>query len=433
MALELDRVRKLIERGLERYGRGQLEEAMVEWEQALQLDSRNTEARDLMAFVREKLMAGGDPAAWQNEFAVAPGTDGQGRTGWALADDPPPRSDPDDDGGPTMEVPAAAPAADAGKRTRTWGGHGRVQPVGIPGDPEMPSSSEALFPAAEVTTDPGPQMIAASLEELDWSRVNSDARISGDAVTRSAETLPSLPGAPVDAAYAPVAPAAAAGGDPFDEFEDAAPGRRSPKITLQSPIPALLAATMPSPSPEESTVGAGASAAAAEAGRLPGGSRPTLAFGAPGAGPPRAHTRASDAAAVDPLGAARKRAAELVDRARDELDGGSIEAAAEAAEFALTEGERAPAPGIAEVIEPARPLFERIFEAYVGPIQGSPVVTLTAHEIAAMTFDHRTGFLLSRIDGSMTIEEILDVSGMGAFDSFRILSSLLRAGIVTIR
>jgi len=109
-----------------------------------------------------------------------------------------------------------------------------------------------------------------------------------------------------------------------------------------------------------------------------------------------------------------------------------VEAAAEAAEFALTEGERAPPPGIAEVIEPARPLFQRIFEAHVGPGSGVPSVNLSAHEIAAMTFDHRTGFMLSRIDGTMAVDDILDVSGMSAFESFRILSSLLRAGIISI-
>ena len=74
----------------------------------------------------------------------------------------------------------------------------------------------------------------------------------------------------------------------------------------------------------------------------------------------------------------------------------------------------------------------RVFEAHVGPGSGVPRVMLASHEIAAMTFDHRTGFLLSRVDGMMTVEELLDVSPMGSFETFRILSALLRAGIVSM-
>src|SRR5262245_44876815 len=42
-----------IERGLERYGRGELVAAIVEWESALKLDPSNLRARQYIQYVRE--------------------------------------------------------------------------------------------------------------------------------------------------------------------------------------------------------------------------------------------------------------------------------------------------------------------------------------------------------------------------------------------
>jgi DNA-binding IclR family transcriptional regulator len=47
-----------------------------------------------------------------------------------------------------------------------------------------------------------------------------------------------------------------------------------------------------------------------------------------------------------------------------------------------------------------------------------------------MDMDHRAGFLFSRVDGVMDVEQLQEVSGMPRFDALRILSLLLREGIV---
>jgi hypothetical protein len=120
-------------------------------------------------------------------------------------------------------------------------------------------------------------------------------------------------------------------------------------------------------------------------------------------------------------------ASELVDRCRTMLEHNRVEAAVAAAESALREGERAPPPGIAEVIEPARPLFERAFEAFVGSMDQVPILAISEGVLATQGLDHRAGFLLSRIDGLMTIEHLLDIAGMPRFEALRILSSLLRS------
>jgi hypothetical protein len=120
-------------------------------------------------------------------------------------------------------------------------------------------------------------------------------------------------------------------------------------------------------------------------------------------------------------------ASELVDRCRTMLEHNKAEAAVTAAESALREGERAPPPGISEVIEPARPLFERAFEAYVGSLDQVPILAISEGVLATQGLDHRAGFLLSRIDGLMTIEHLLDIAGMPRFEALRILASLLRS------
>ena len=48
------------------------------------------------------------------------------------------------------------------------------------------------------------------------------------------------------------------------------------------------------------------------------------------------------------------------------------------------------------------------------------------------SFDHRTGFLLSCIDGTLPIDTLIDISGMGRFEAARTLSRLLRRKIIKI-
>jgi hypothetical protein len=44
--------------------------------------------------------------------------------------------------------------------------------------------------------------------------------------------------------------------------------------------------------------------------------------------------------------------------------------------------------------------------------------------------DHRTGFLISLIDGSATLEAIVDRCGMPKSDALRILYELVKRGII---
>ena len=54
-------------------------------------------------------------------------------------------------------------------------------------------------------------------------------------------------------------------------------------------------------------------------------------------------------------------------------------------------------------------------------------------DLATAELDSRSAFLLSRVDGNLTFEEILDVAGMTRLEAFRYLARLLLRGILEVR
>jgi hypothetical protein len=50
-----------------------------------------------------------------------------------------------------------------------------------------------------------------------------------------------------------------------------------------------------------------------------------------------------------------------------------------------------------------------------------------------LSLDPRAGFLLSRIDGSLSFEALFSVSGMSRLDTLRVLAQLLDQDIIAIR
>jgi hypothetical protein len=310
-----EKVRRCIDRGLARYGRGDLRAAIGDWQEALSLDPGNKEANTLIEFVQRKLDAEG------------------------------------------LAHPDKKPTAPALPSFDDWG---------------------AEEPEHDAHVHEAPTAIVGGL---------------------------GLPG--------------------FDE--DADTGQHPIRhMTVESPIPKLLAQiTNPDWRPptlredgapeaelfDEDTRRLGSEPHATPAGRVPS----------------TAQSPAEDSARE-----VRLRAAELVDQCRGYLERGNLEAAAVAAEAALREGEHAPLPGIPEVIEPARALFERAFEGFVGPSQGVPACAMSAAALTGQDLDHRAGFLLSRIDGVMSLEALLDIASMPRFEALRILASLLRVKAIRL-
>ncbi len=80
----------------------------------------------------------------------------------------------------------------------------------------------------------------------------------------------------------------------------------------------------------------------------------------------------------------------------------------------------------------SRERLEQLFTSRLGPLSRIPRVAIPDHEIRWLGLDHRAGFLLSRVDGCHTLEEILDVSGMPRLEALKTLSELVGAGTVRL-
>jgi hypothetical protein len=127
----------------------------------------------------------------------------------------------------------------------------------------------------------------------------------------------------------------------------------------------------------------------------------------------------------------RRRVSELLSLAREAAERGDHLHAVEAAEAAS--GEDPDGKGGPVILHRHRDLLYRIYEGHIGEMTQVPLLAVPLHQIAAERLDHRTGFLLSRIDGLLSFEDILDVAGMPRLDAYRILSNLLRRGFIEVR
>jgi hypothetical protein len=102
----------------------------------------------------------------------------------------------------------------------------------------------------------------------------------------------------------------------------------------------------------------------------------------------------------------------------------------------LAEGILASDPKHAEAstcAESARAVLLKMYTARIGPLDRVPFVTVPRHQLKWLTIDHRAGFVLSHIDGTSSLEMILDVSGMPPLDALRILLDLVQQRIVAFR
>lgn len=128
----------------------------------------------------------------------------------------------------------------------------------------------------------------------------------------------------------------------------------------------------------------------------------------------------------------RASATELLGECRTALGENRPGAAALAAELALQLADRAPPPGVDDLIEPSRALFERAFRAFMGnplacPIRAIPTETLSEHGL-----DERAAFLMSRMDGMTSLADLIDSSGLKHFEAVRVVAALRRAKAIDL-
>ena len=120
----------------------------------------------------------------------------------------------------------------------------------------------------------------------------------------------------------------------------------------------------------------------------------------------------------------------LLDECQAALRDGRVDGAAMAAEMALQLREQAHSPKIDDIVDSARPLFERAFCACIGDMKCAPIRAIRSEELAAHGLDHRAAFLMSRMDGMLTVGDLLDIAGMPRFEALRLMAALRRAQAV---
>lgn len=84
--------------------------------------------------------------------------------------------------------------------------------------------------------------------------------------------------------------------------------------------------------------------------------------------------------------------------------------------------------------EPPDP--EQLFSKYVrllGAFTRVPIVTVPIEKIPTLSMDNRMGFLIALIDGSSTIQTLLDVASMPPREVLHALVTLRDLGIVAFR
>jgi hypothetical protein len=124
----------------------------------------------------------------------------------------------------------------------------------------------------------------------------------------------------------------------------------------------------------------------------------------------------------------RRRITALLDRAAVWVRSSDLERAVIAADLALSED---PNSALAQkLIQRNLETFTTSFQAFLGDLQRTPVLARPLHELGSAPISPRAAFLLSRIDGTLSLDEILDVCGMPRLEAFRYLCQLFLRGIL---
>src|SRR4029078_4713917 len=106
----------------------------------------------------------------------------------------------------------------------------------------------------------------------------------------------------------------------------------------------------------------------------------------------------------------RRRISTLLERATEWSKAGELDRAVAAVDLALSED---PNSALAQkLIHRNREAIMNAFQAFLGDLQRTPSLARPRHELGSAPISPRAAFLLSRVAGTLSLDEILDVSGM---------------------
>lgn len=88
-------------------------------------------------------------------------------------------------------------------------------------------------------------------------------------------------------------------------------------------------------------------------------------------------------------------------------------------------------PHVAEMRERSERTLLTMFESKLGRLAMKPRVLLKDDEIIWLNLDHRAGFVLAQIDGTVSFDDLFSVSGLSRVDTARILAQLIEEGVIS--
>lgn len=72
-------------------------------------------------------------------------------------------------------------------------------------------------------------------------------------------------------------------------------------------------------------------------------------------------------------------------------------------------------------------------EAWAREMVGAPIVVMTAEMLRRLPLDHRAGFLLSLMDGTIDLATVIELSAMRKRDALRLARDMYEAGVIAFR
>ena len=77
-------------------------------------------------------------------------------------------------------------------------------------------------------------------------------------------------------------------------------------------------------------------------------------------------------------------------------------------------------------------VLTQMYTARLGSLSQVVSVQVAAAQVRWLSLDHRAGFLLSLVDGQLTLEQLLDISGMPRLEALRLLHGLYEQQIISV-
>jgi hypothetical protein len=80
-----------------------------------------------------------------------------------------------------------------------------------------------------------------------------------------------------------------------------------------------------------------------------------------------------------------------------------------------------------------RMLEKQLLHRIGGSVVRVPVLAIAMRDLPTHKLDHKAGFVVSRVDGELSIEGLLDVGAMPRLDALKIIADLVEAGVLRLR